>query len=233
MNVLGLVQEFCAKKTLPVPSAVVASTDTAVIQIFNLLKEEIRELGLKAWQEQKIQKTFTSIAAEDQGALSTVIGADFISIQPGTFWDQTLKRPVFGPVGDISWSNLKAFPASGPIYQYKVFANHLYIFPAPPAGHTMYLIYQTKYPVASSAGTAKETVTVDTDIFLVPDYVVTRGLDYRWKRAVGEPWEVDYAEYNALKASAMVTTGRPVLHLDGQKLKLTPGIWVPAGDWPH
>lgn len=233
MNVLALVQEFCAKKTLPVPSGVVASTDTAVIQIFNLLKEEVRELGLKEWQEQKVQKTFTSIAAEDQGALSTVIGADFISIQPGTFWDQTLKRPVFGPVGDISWSNLKAFPASGPIYQYKVFANHLYIFPAPQAGHTMYLIYQTKYPVSSSGGTAKETITADTDLFLVPDYVVTRGLDYRWKRAVGEPWEVDFAEYQALKASAMVTTGKPVLHLDGEKLKLTPGIWVPAGDWPH
>lgn len=233
MNVLGLVQEFCQKKTLPVPSIVTASTDTSVIQILALLKEEVRELALYRWQQQKVEKTFTSVAAISQGAITTIIGADFREIVPATFWDLTLKRPVFGPVSDPSWSNLKAFPASGPIYQYKVIGNNLMIYPAPPAGHSMYLLYETKYPVASSLGVAKETITADTDIFLVPEHVVTRGLDYRWRRAVGEDWQVDYGEYQNLKAKALTDVGLPTLQLDNERLKLTPGIWVPAGDWPH
>lgn len=233
MNVLQLVQEFCGKKTLPVPSIFVGNPDFGITQIFYLLQEELRELGKVAWQQQKIEKTFTTIAAEDQGEISTVIGADFSSLIAATVWDKTLRRPVFGPVSDASWANLRSFPASGPIYQFKVFANHFHIFPAPPAGDSVYLIYQSKYPVAGVAGVPKETVTVDTDIFLLPEEVVARGLDYRWRRQKGEPWEADYIEYNDLKGKALQTTGMPNIHLDKARFKLTPGIWVPAGDWPH
>lgn len=233
MNVLALVQEFCGKKTLPIPTTVVGNQEIAVSQIFYLLQEEIRELGKEDWPQQKIQKTFTAIAVQDQGTISSVIGADFSYLIMATMWDNTLRRPVFGPVSDAMWANLRAFPASGPIYQFKVFGNNLHIYPAPAAGDTVYLIYQSKYGVASAAGVPKEFVTVDTDIFILPEEVVTRGLDYRWKREKGLPWEADYVEHQDLKMKAMLKTGMPNVHLDNARFKLSPGIWVPAGDWPH
>lgn len=233
MNVLQLVQEFCGKKTLPVPTAVVGNTDTGVVQIRYLLAEVLRELGQYRWQEQKVEKTFTSVATEDQGDIYTLIGVDFREIVPGTFWDQTLKRPVFGPVSDVGWSNLQAFPASGPIYQWKVFQNHLLIFPAPTAGDTMYLIYESSYTVASAAGTAQSSILADTDVFLLPDILVTRFLDWKWKRQKGEAWETDYNEAMMLLPKQLTNTGLPVFHLDGDRMKLTPGIWVPAGSWPQ
>lgn len=232
MNVLELVQEFCGKKTLPVPTSVIGNTDVGVVQIRYLLAETLREAGKYKWQEQKIEKTWTSIAAEDQGLITTVLGPDFDSIVPATMWDLTLKRPVFGPVGDASWANLQAFTASGPIYQYKVFQNHLMIFPAPAAGDSMYVIYQSNYPVTSSGGTPQASILADTDLFLIPEDVVTRSLDFRWKRQKGEPWENDYSEYTDLLAKGVQKTGLPNIHLDNARFKLSPGIWVPAGDWP-
>jgi hypothetical protein len=232
-SVLALVQEFCGKKTLPVPGAVIGSTDTGVIQIRYLLAEALRELSQYHWQEQKIEKTWTSVATEDQGALTSVFGTDYRSLVPATMWDLTLKRPVFGPVTDASWGNLKAFPAAGPIYQYKILQNHLHIFPTPPAGHSMYVIYESNYPVTDSGGTAKATITADTDLFLVPDIIVSRSLDYRWKRQKGEPWEADYNEFMDLLPKQLNKDTMPVVHLDDARFKMTPGIWVPAGDWPH
>jgi hypothetical protein len=232
MNVLELVQEFCGKKTLPVPTAVIGNTDVGVVQIRYLLAETLRELSKYKWNEQKIQTTFTTIAAEDQGVLTTLIGADFDSLVFATMWDETLRRPVFGPVSDAMWANLQSFPASGPIYQFKVFGKHLHIFPAPTAGDTIYLIYQSSYPVTDSSGTPKAAITVDTDLFLLPEDVVTRSLDFRWKRQKGEPWETDYAEYTDLLAKGVQKTGLPNIHLDSARFKMTPGIWVPAGDWP-
>lgn len=231
-SILQLVQEFCGKKTLPVPTAVIGNTDTGVVQIRYILAEVLRELSEYRWQEQKVEKTFTSIAAEDQGLLTTVIGADFRGIVPGTFWDQTLKRPVFGPVSDTMWSNLQTFPASGPIYQWKVFGNHLNIFPAPEAGHTMYLIYESTYPLLDGT-TAIPAMTADTNTFLLPELLVHKGLDWKWKKQKGEAWETDYSEYMNFLPKKLTDTNMPVYHLDGEKFKLTPGIWVPAGDWPH
>lgn len=233
MNILALIQEFCGKKTLPVPSIFVGNPDFGVTQIFYLLQETIREAGKYNWNEQKIAKTFTTVAAQDQGALTSILGADFDSLIFATMWDTTLQQPIFGPVSDVVWANLQAFPASGPIYQFKVFGNNLHIFPAPSVGDTVYLIYRSKYGVASAAGTPKETITVDTDILLLPEEVITRGLDFRWKRQKGEPWETDYLEYTVLLGKALQKTGLPNIHLDNTRFKLTPGIWIPAGNWPQ
>lgn len=233
MTVLQVVQEFCGKKTLPVPTAVVGSADVGVVQIRYILAEVVRELSEYRWSEQKIEKTFTSVAAELQGSFTAVFGADFRALIPATFWDRTLKRPVFGPVSDSSWENLKAFPASGPIYQWKALGQDLYIFPAPEAGHTMAALYESAYGILSSGGTAKASITDDTDTFLLPELLVLKSLDWKWKKQKGESWEMDYNEYMTFLPKKLVDKNLPVWHLDGEEFKLSPGIWVPAGDWPH
>lgn len=223
---------FLRKKGIPAPSDYFSSTDLGWLQIQSLLYEEVRELGKTSWDEQKIQKTLTTIAAENQGVLTTIIGADFSSLIFATMWDQTLRRPVFGPVSDAMWANLRSFPASGPIYQFKVFGNSLHIYPAPAAGDTIYLIYQSTCGFISNVGVPKESFTASTDSFLLPPEVVLRGLEYRWMREKGLPWEACYVEYQDLKSRALQRTGLPNVHLDNARFKLSPGIWVPAGDWP-
>lgn len=234
MLVSELVTLFFMKKGLPVPSTFWAPTDTGSAQIYALFLEEIRELGKNDFPEQKIEKTFTTVAAEAQGSVYTIFGADFSYLIAATAWDTTLRRPLFGPVGDTSWANLQAFPASGPIYQYKVFGNTFNIFPAPPAGDTIYAIYQSTYGITNTGGTPIAAPSASTDIMLLPPEVVLRGWEYRWEREKGLlSWQNTYIEYTDLKAKALQRTGMPNVHLDNARFKLSPGIWVPAGDWPH
>jgi hypothetical protein len=231
MNVLALVQEFCGKKTLPVPGAVVGSTDTGIVQIRYILAEAVRELAEFSWQEQVVEKTFTSIAAENQGAVTTLLGADFVSIIPETFWDLNEARPITGPVNDTQWAAMKAIPITGPINYWRIIGNQLRIFPIMSAGHSLRLSYTSKYSILSAGGTLKESITADDDTFLIPDLLIARSLDYRWKRQKGEPWEADYNDFLGLLPKKLADKGMPVLSMDSPSTDIQPGIWVPAGSW--
>lgn len=232
-TVIQLVQEFCGKKTLPVPGAVVGATDTGVVQIRYLLAEVVRELSEFAWTEQKVEKTFPAVAAQNQGSLLTLIGADFRALVPQTFWNRTLKKPVFGPVSDVDWEALQVFPSSGPDERWKVIGQNLFIYPVPTAGHVMALFYQSSYGVLSAAGATKTAITADDDTLLFPEILTHKSLDYRWKRQKGEAWETDYNEFMNALPKKLSDRGMPAFSLDdGMKPRLTPGIWVPAGNWP-
>jgi hypothetical protein len=232
-TVLALVQEFCGKKTLPVPTSVVGNTETSVVQIRYLLQEAVREAVTDkgGWQEQLVRGTWVSTAAEDQGALSTLLPG-FSALKAGTMWDVSQKLPVLGPLGDISWQTLKVFVGTGPLYQYRIEASRLKILPILPAGHTMSVYYETTYGIVSNAGTAKNTITADDDTFLLSDSLMQRSLDFRWKRAKGEPWENDYNDYMDILSGDMYSPSKPVLSLDGSGREgQKPGVWVPSGNW--
>lgn len=230
-TVLLTVQDFCGRMGLPVPTAIIGGTETSVVQYKGILHDIGEKLSEYAWQVQKLRKTFTSIAAEDQGALTTIIGADYRSIVPLSVWDETLRRPLFGPVGDASWESLKAFTNTGPMYQYWISGGHFLTNPALPAGHTIGLIYETNYPFASASGTAQPRILADTDVFLFPDVVITAEFEWRWKKIKGEPWQDDYNMSVSLIAKNIVKDTLPILQLDAQRQELRPGIWVPAGNW--
>ena len=231
MSVLSVVQEFCGKKTLPVPTAVVGSTDKGVIQIKYLLDEALRELSEYRWQEQKIEKTFVATGVQSQGALTSIIGADFRRIIPGTMWNTTTDQPIIGPMSDTEWATAATFPASGPLHRWKTIGNLLLIESPPTAGDSIYLMYESSNAFASSAGVPKAAITVDSDLFLIPEIIVHRSLDYRWKRQKGEPWETDYNEYMALLPKKLMDTQGETLSLDTPSAGIRPGIWVPAGSW--
>lgn len=230
-TLLETVVLFAGENGLPVPTAIIGSSETTVVQYKSLLIKAVDDLLEHKWQQQSIRKTFTSIAAEDQGLLSTLIGADYLSLIQASMWDETLRRPIFGPVGDASWEMLKAFTNTGPLFQYRIAANHLLINPTMTAGHTIGLIYMSSYGILNGT-TAIPSFTADTNTFLFPDSVVYKSLTWRWKKVKGEPWEDDYADYLDSVARNKVKDTAAVLYMDRGQPSLVPGIWVPAGNWP-
>lgn len=231
-TVLQVVQEFCGKKTLPVPTSVIGNTDFGVVQIRHLLAEVVRELSEYRWEEQKVEKTWISVATQSQGSFVSIFGAGFKSIIQGTIWDQTLGKPILGPASDNSWANAQGSEFTGVDSYWKALGGNLHILPIPTAGNTLYAIYESSYAVADSNGTSKAAVTVDTDYFLLPELLVHKALDWKWKKQKGEAWETDYAEFSAYLPKKLTDKGMPVLQLDGESSGITPGIWVPAGSWP-
>jgi hypothetical protein len=231
-SLLTTVQDFCAENGLPVPSAVIGATVADVVQFRALMKRLIADLSQYNWTQQQVRKTFTTVAAIDQGLLTDVIGPDYDGIIQSSIWNETLKRPLIGPVTPASWEAQQALPVSGPTYQYRIEGNRFKILPAPPAGHTIGLIYISSYCITDSTGTVmKPNFTVDSDLTIFPDIVVAKGLDYLWKKKKGEDWQDLYQEYNDLISKSVVKDTAPILFLDQTQQTLRPGIWVPAGSW--
>lgn len=233
MNMLTLVQKFCLRTGIPKPTTVFGSTDKQVLQAMNLLEEEANDLSSRhQWQVLIKEVSHTTLAAEDQGAMST-IAQGFNYIRNNTMWDFTDDLPVLGPVSGEQWQALKATASTGPRYQFRIRGDKLLANPTPTAGHTWKFEYATKYPILDADGTTlKEFFTADTDTFLLPDSLLLLGLRWRWAREKG----LSYAElFQSYELQVKDAIGR-----DGGKKKLSmedgssdprPGVFVSAGSW--
>lgn len=240
MNLLQLVQEFCRRTGLPIPTQVVGNTDLTVVQFLALLNEVVEDLlalpAGETWQAANKEAVFTTVAAENQGDLSTLAPFGFLGILNQTIYSRSQQLPVYGPISPAQWQQLKAVPASGPYYKYRIWQNQLHMYPAPEAGLTYAFEYASNYGILAVDGmTYKEMFSADTDsCILVPWMVLLRGLRWKWKKEKGLEYDEEFREYQILKLQAM---GRdktsPVLYGDSSlNDKITPGIFVPRGSWP-
>jgi hypothetical protein len=231
-SLLTVVQDFCAENSLPIPAGVCGVTETGVAQYKALMKRLVTELSQYVWKEQVIRKTFTTIASEDQGSIATVIGADCRGIIQNSIWNESQRRPLVGPVPPAVWESLKALPVTGPLDRYSLHGDHFHILPAPIAGETIGLMYQSSYGIIDETRTTtKANFTDDSDQFLFPDIVLGTGLDYLWKKAKGEDWQGSYGEFMGQVAKNIVKDTAPILQLDQAQQNIRPGIWVPSGSW--
>lgn len=234
ITVLGLVQQFCDKQGLPTPSALVGVREKSVTQLRALLLDVLRELGQWQWQSQQVRKTWTSVAGQDQGALTDIFGEDFLSLAPDSLWNNTRRMRIYGPLPPQIWQALQTLPNAGPEFQCWVSGGHLYVSPAMVVGETLSGIYTTNLGLVSDEPTpvAKSTPTDDADIILYPEDVAFRCLEYKWRKAKGEPgWEDDYNTFIGLVAKRLAATGLPTLQLHRTTKGPQPGVVIPAGSW--
>lgn len=231
-SILTLMQDFCDKWGLPRPVAFVDSGDLTYRSMQAVAQEVVRDMLQYPWDQRKVRGTFTSVATELQGTIAAVFGTGFKQLVPGTFWDDTRRLPIFGPDGDTSWQILKAVQSGGPIYQYKILADGVHILPVMPAGNTLSFIYLSKYCIADSGGTGIERWSADTDYCLFPDEVFLAEFEWRWLKTRNEPWAAAYEYAYGLRAGAINNNSQmPTARLDAPTQALSPGIWVPSGNW--
>ncbi|ULQ46944.1 hypothetical protein JN531_001350 [Flagellatimonas centrodinii] len=233
MTLLEIVQQAAAEIGIAVPQIVVGSTDTQVRSLLAVAKRESADLSNRfRWQRLTLEGTFTTVAAELQGDVTTLFPG-YKALVNGSMWDRTLDRPIPGALSSQDWQLLKAANTSGPYQSFRIRGNELLFIPAPPAGQTVAAEYYSRFPVLATDGTtAKATWTVDTDTSLLPDALITMGVVWRFKRARG----MDYAEeFSSYERSVMDYIGR-----DGGKSTLysadplngrLPSAYVPEGSW--
>ena len=72
MSLLTIITQVCGRTNIPVPTNVMGSTsDTQILQLVQLLEEEGRDLAARGpWQGITFEATWSTTAAEDQGALA-------------------------------------------------------------------------------------------------------------------------------------------------------------------
>lgn len=237
MSLLSIIQDHCRLHGLAVPSSVIGNSDVTVSQLLSaanaVLDEIVDANGLEAFV---YEATFSFIAAEDQGAVENLAGglSGFQFIKNGTFYDRTLRRPVYGPMTEIEWQQIKAIPNPGPFYKYRIRSGNLLINPVPAVPlSTVAFEYVSSFGVRSSTGTAKQYFTEDSDTFILPERILKSGLSYRWKQIKGLPYQSDEKRFWDQLNNAIARSGtKPDLNLSHSHLPdIKPGIFVPSGNW--
>lgn len=235
MSLLTVVTSFCERVGLPVPTTVMGSTDTQVNQIRALLEKEGNDLsGRGAWQGITFEATHTTLALEDQGAMTTIATNNFRYIKNNTIWDRTDRLPVIGPLDGPEWQALKAMLLNGPRYRFRIRGNHMLVNPTPAAGHTWAFEYVSWNWITDSTGvTYRQAFSADTDLLLLPDVIALQGLEWRWRKQKGFDYAEDFRTYEVMVKDALGRDGgKPQIRMDGGGMNgPKPGIWVPTGSW--
>jgi hypothetical protein len=142
-SLLDVVQRFCRKTNITVPSVVIGTSDPQVAQVYALLEEEGNELsGRGSWQALTVEATHTTLAAEVQGDIVDIADEAFRYIKNNTIWDRTENLPVV-VIDGVDWQAEKGFASTSPRYRARIRGGELIVTPTPVAGNTWAFEYVT------------------------------------------------------------------------------------------
>lgn len=232
-TLLQMVQEAASLLVLTSPNTVTGSSDPQILQLWKICNEEGRKHSARyPWQALTNEATFTTLAIEIQGTLTSIAGAGFRSIVNNTIWNRTLMRPVFGPLTSGEWQQLKAQTMTGPWNQYRIRGSNVIFNPVPTAGQTCAFEWISKYWAVSGTGTAQSSLLADDDQIYLDDEIFFQGLIWRWNKRKGFDYAEDFNDYEKMIADQMAKDGgKQTLNLGGVSNNYPPGIMVPTGSW--
>jgi hypothetical protein len=236
MNALQIVQEACGILGQPVPNSIQGSSDAGVRQFLGLLNNEGRSLSERyTWQVLIKEATFVTLAQEDQGALTTIIGVSdaYRFIINETMFNRDRHEPVIGPNSSMEWQIRKAFNLTGPFTEYRIRGNRLLFNSAPAAGEHIYFEFASKNWATTADGlTLKRAITFDTDEFLLDDELLLAGIEWRWRKAKGLDYAEDFNTYERKVTNATTRDAtKPRVSL-ADRVMSERRIAVSPGSWP-
>jgi hypothetical protein len=234
MSLITMTQQVCRRIGITAPVSVSSSSDPQIIQLMAIANEEGQDLSARyPWQSLQNESTFVTVAAESQGAITTLAGSGFRYILNDIMWDRTLLVPVSGPLNPQDWQGLKARNITGPYSQFRIRGGLVRFIPTPVAGNTIAFEWISKNWVTVTAlATTSATWTADADTGLLDEEIMTQGVIWRWKAAKGLEYAEDYNKYERLVADQMARDGgKPRLNLGGGMSNFPAGVFVPSGSW--
>jgi len=237
MTVLSLCKDAASAIGIPQPSTIIGNTQDLPRQLLVQAGIEGRELAKRhTWSDLVTEATFTTVAAESQGAFSSLGGgsadySDFNRMIPGTFWNRTQNWPIYGPLSPSEWQAKKASNVAGPYNEYRIKGGALEMYPAPTAGHTAAFEYVSNNWCQSSGGTGQSAWAADTDTGVLDESLMMLGVVWRVKKALGFAYADEYEIYDQAVRKAINADGsRRTLNL-GRRSRPMGAVIVPDGNW--
>lgn len=234
MTLLSIIQDACDEIGLARPSSIVSSTDPTIRQLLALSNRSGKMLAQRyPWQELVTPTTITTVAAELQGAVNTLMpGFNWYIYE--TMWNRNTRMRVWGPLYPAEWQFLKASNITGPFPEFRIYGKNLYFIPTPTAGQTIGLEYVSRNWCESSGGTDQEKWAADTDVGILPEDMLTLDLIWRFKKAKGFDYAEDFRQAEIYINNAMARSGgKRILNMseDDRFSDYRYGIRVPDGSW--
>lgn len=234
MKLLDLIAEFCGRRGLDVPGAVMGASDQTVIQMRSLVNECLTDITTRGalWPRLVKEASFTSVNAENQGTIAQIAPFGFKYIVDNTFFDRTQKVQVLGPRNAPTWQANEALVAAGAFATYRFMQGNIYLQPVPPAGHAMFFEYASDMAVLDPDGfTWKKRFNKDADTFALDEDLLLAGLHWRWRRENGLSYNQEKLDYETQIVQAIGNASdKGTIHM-AQDRPVGPAVIIPAGNW--
>jgi hypothetical protein len=234
MSLLTIVQGAADAIGIERPTYVVGNAAPTARQMLALANLDGKALTARTqWQELIKTAVHTTIASENQGALST-IAPGFKYIVNQTIWNRSQDTPVFGPSTPQRWQAYQAAPITGPYYTYRIINGYLHMIPAPSAGMTIAFEYMSEnWCQNSGATTTYSAWNADTDTGILSEELLTLGLIWRFKKAKELDYGEDMINYETRVSQEIGRNGgAQALDMTNPDTNLVNYPLIQEGNWP-
>lgn len=202
MSLLSVAQDVTDEIGLTRPTAIVSGTDQLARQILAISKVVLDELSNMDWPILQVPYQFSTVVSQSQYSLPS----DFDRETVDTAFLASQYYSLRGSLTPGDWQRQRnSLPSQIGRYKFRVFGLPLKLnfSPTPLTVETVVLEYHTTYKVKQSDGTYKTTYFDDTDVSLVPEELVKKGLKWRLKRAKGLDYSEEFNEYEVARAQRL------------------------------
>lgn len=197
---LQLIQQAANEIGIPEPSQIIGSQDEQAKQLLALAQREGKDFSVMAnknggWQALHSEYTFTTVDSQQ----AYTMPADFEYFVQRTFWDDSYKWELLGPITAQEKQILKyGVIASGPRRKFYIRANEMYLDPIPETtGDTIAYDYFSNAWCQDSLGNVQKLWTADTDTYRLDEDCFIQGIKWRFLRAKGLDYSQEKMDYEA------------------------------------
>lgn len=218
MSLLSVAQDVTDMIGLTRPVAIISGTDALSRQILGLAKETLEELGKMDWPILEIPYSFNTVTNQAQYDLP----ADFGKEVGDSVYVSGQYQSLRGSLTAADWQRQKSGGnATLGRYRFRIFGlpTKLNITPTPTRVEALVMEYQTTYRVQQIDNTYKTTFFADTDVPLMPEELLKKGLKWRLRHAKGLDYSEEFNDYEMSRAArlaqAMSMGSMPVAYRSG------------------
>jgi hypothetical protein len=164
------------------------------------------------------------------------------SIIPETFFCNSTRLPVTGPVTTAEWAYVLALSVQPAQYIWRMEGNAILIYPFADSSILFSFKYQSRFPVYTTYDIAStipepkyDSFYGDTDASLLPDKIVLQDLKWRWRSTKGMPYAEEQRICEEMITDALSSNQpAPDITMDSPHSSKVagPGLLVAAGNWP-
>ena len=168
------------------PATIAANTNPDAQNILRIInKVGIRLMKSYVWNILRKEQTFTSVAGQEQ---TGAIPADFDRFVPETFWDRDSNNLMSGPVGPVEWNGQKVQTFSSQNKKFIHRGGSVFTQPLLGTGVSMAFEYVAKnWCDVAAANAPKAKFTLDTDIGIIDEELITYGAIFEYLDSEGQP----------------------------------------------
>lgn len=200
MSLLTVCRSVAGGSGLPQPASVVGSTNPLSIQMLELANDTLAELGRMDWPVLHIEHQFNTVDGTSQYALP----AGFKRAIADTAYLASQYYSLRGSMTAADWQRQRnALPSQIGRYNFRIFGNpsKINIAPTPTTVESVVMEYVTSQLTNSGA-----TYAADTDVSVLDEELVRKGLKWRVKRERGLDYSEDFNDYELTRQTVLAQT---------------------------